>query len=160
MANLAEAQKAKSKANKQKKQEDRMAKNKSMQDQFKRAGRYLGVRGPIQASYSSSSYPAIDPSMPVPFTFDHDVVFVCVDVESYERAHHKITEVGVATLDTRELIGVPPGENGAAWRNKIRARHFRINEYKHLRNTEFVTGYPDGFDFGESTFIPVSYTHL
>ncbi|OAG14201.1 hypothetical protein CC77DRAFT_1035830 [Alternaria alternata] len=155
MANLAEAQKAKSKANKQKKQEDRMAKNKSMQDQFKRAGRYLGVRGSIQASSSSSSYPAIDPSMPVPFPFDHDVVFVCVDVESYERAHHKITEVGVATLDTRELIGVPPGENGAAWRNKIRARHFRINEYKHLRNTEFVTGYPDGFDFGESTFIPL-----
>ncbi|KAF7678880.1 hypothetical protein GT037_002628 [Alternaria burnsii] len=155
MANLAEAQKAKSKANKQKKQEDRMAKNKSMQDQFKRAGRYLGVRGSIQASSSSSSYPAIDPSMPVPFPFDQDVVFVCVDVESYERAHHKITEVGVATLDTRELIGVPPGENGAAWRNKIRARHFRINEYKHLRNTEFVTGYPDGFDFGESTFIPL-----
>ncbi|CAN9225007.1 unnamed protein product [Alternaria alternata] len=155
MANLAEAQKAKSKANKQKKQEDRMARNKTMQDQFKRAGRYLGVRGSIQASSSSSSYPAIDPSMPVPFPFDHDVVFVCVDVESYERAHHKITEVGVATLDTRELVGVPPGENGAAWRNKIRARHFRINEYKHLRNTEFVIGYPDGFDFGKSTFIPL-----
>ncbi|KAG9194977.1 hypothetical protein G6011_00097 [Alternaria panax] len=155
MENLAEAQKAKSKASKQKRQEDRLVKNKSMQDQLKRAGRYLGVRGSVQDPLTSTNSPAIDPSMPAPFPFDQDVVFVCVDVESYERAHHKITEVGVATLDTRELVGVPPDENGAAWRKKIRARHFRINEYKHLRNTDFVTGYPDGFDFGESTFVPL-----
>ncbi|KAL1796080.1 hypothetical protein ACET3X_006304 [Alternaria dauci] len=155
MANLADAQKAKSKATKQKRQEERMAKNKTMQDQLKRAGRYLGVRGSLQNSSPSTKSPAIDPSMPAPFPFDQDVVFVCVDVESYERAHHKITEVGVATLDTRELVGVPPGENGAEWRNKIRARHFRINEYKHLRNSDFVTGHPDGFDFGESTFVPL-----
>jgi len=155
METLAQAQKAKNKANRDKKQQERLGKNKSMQDQFKRAGRYLGLRDSIQDPLPSTPSPAIDPSMPAPFPFDQSVVFVCVDVESYERDHHKITEVGVATLDTRELVGVPPDKYGGAWRNKIRARHFRINEYRHLVNSDFVTGYPDGFDFGDSTFVPL-----
>lgn len=81
---------------------------------------------------------------------------MCVDVESYERAHHKITEVGVATLDTRELARVPPGQDGENWRDLIRARHFRIKENAHLVNSQFVQGCPDKFDFGESTFVPLS----
>lgn len=95
---------------------------------------------------------AIDPSMPAPFTFDRSVVFVCVDVESYERAHDKITEIGIATLDTRDLDGLAPGNDGENWRLKVRARHFRIEQYKHLRNHEFVHGCPDRFDFGTSEF--------
>ncbi|KAI4638287.1 hypothetical protein J4E93_010286 [Alternaria ventricosa] len=153
MENLAEAQKAKNKANKAKKQQERLGKNKSMTDQFKRASRYLGLRDSIQNPSSSTLSPAVDPSQPAPFSFDQSVVFVCVDVESYERAHHKITEVGVATLDTRELVGVPPGKDGEAWREKIRARHFRIKEHRHLVNSEFVAGHPDSFKFGHSTFI-------
>jgi len=81
------------------------------------------------------------------------VVFVCVDVESYERAHHKITEIGVATLDTRDLSGVAPGPHGEAWRAKIRARHFRIQEHAHLVNSQFVSGCPDRFDFGQSSWV-------
>jgi hypothetical protein len=96
---------------------------------------------------------AIDHSVPVPFTFDRSVVFVCVDVESYEKAHDKITEVGVATLDTRDLEGVAPGKDGEGWRPKIRARHFRIEQYKHLINRDFVHGCPDRFDFGTSEFV-------
>ncbi|KAI4671084.1 uncharacterized protein J4E88_009482 [Alternaria novae-zelandiae] len=153
MENLAEAQKAKNKANKAKKQQERLGKNKSMTDQFKRASRYLGLRDSIQNPSLSTLSPAVDPSQPAPFPFDQSVVFVCVDVESYERAHHKITEVGVATLDTRELVGVPPGVDGEAWREKIRARHFRIKEHRHLVNSEFVAGHPDSFKFGHSTFI-------
>ncbi|KAI4944280.1 hypothetical protein J4E91_008837 [Alternaria rosae] len=153
MENLAEAQKAKNKANKAKKQQERLGKNKSMTDQFKRASRYLGLRNSIQDPSSSTLSPAVDPSQPAPFPFDQSVVFVCVDVESYERAHHKITEVGVATLDTRDLVSVPPGVDGTAWREKIRARHFRIKEHRHLVNSEFVAGHPDSFRFGQSTFI-------
>ncbi|KAI4645459.1 uncharacterized protein J4E78_009369 [Alternaria triticimaculans] len=153
MENLAEAQKAKNKANKAKKQQERLGKNKSMTDQFKRASRYLGLRDSIQDPSSPTLSPAVDPSQPAPFSFDQSVVFVCVDVESYERAHHKITEVGVATLDTRELVGVPPGKDGEAWREKIHARHFRIKEHRHLVNSEFVAGHPDSFKFGHSTFI-------
>jgi hypothetical protein len=96
---------------------------------------------------------AIEHFAPVPFTFDRSVVFVCVDVESYERAHDKITEVGVATLDTRDLEGVAPGKDGESWRSKIRARHFRIEQYKHLINCDFVHGCPDRFDFGTSEFV-------
>lgn len=81
------------------------------------------------------------------------MVFVCVDVESYERAHHRITEVGIATLDTRELANISPGTDGMNWRDFIRARHFRIRENAHLINSEFVNGHPDGFGFGESTFV-------
>lgn len=90
------------------------------------------------------------------------MVFVCVDVETYERAHHKITEVGVATLDTRELSSIPPGKDGIDWRGLIRARHFRIKEHAHLVNSEFVSGHPDGFDFGTSTFVSLAEapTHI
>ena len=81
---------------------------------------------------------------------------MCVDVESYERAHHKITEVGVATLDTRELASISPGQDGASWRGLIRARHFRIKENAHLVNSAFVTGCPERFDFGESTIVSLA----
>ncbi|KAJ4370007.1 hypothetical protein N0V83_005771 [Neocucurbitaria cava] len=152
MEDLNDAQKAKSKAKKEEKRLDRLMKQKTMTDQFKRAQRYLGLRPSVSnATTPSSTLAAIDPMLPTSFGFDQSVVFVCVDVESYERAHHKITEIGVATLDTRELAGVAPGVDGANWRDKIRARHFRINEYRHLVNHEFVTGCPDRFDFGVST---------
>lgn len=79
-----------------------------------------------------------------------------MDVESYERAHHKITEVGIATLDTRELANVAPGPDGDKWRQLIRTRHFRIREHAHLVNHEFVHGCPDRFYFGESTFVSLA----
>ncbi|KAF5847775.1 hypothetical protein GGP41_009017 [Bipolaris sorokiniana] len=157
MEDIAQVQKPKGKA-KAKRQQDRLAKNKIMAGQFKRAQRHLGLREAEQiypsAELRSSS--AVDPSMAAPFMFEQSVVFVCVDVESYEGAHHKITEVGVATLDTRDLQDIAPGENGKAWREMIRARHFRIKEYKHLVNHLYVIGHPDGFLFGESTFVSLN----
>jgi hypothetical protein len=110
----------------------------------------------LEAGQSPTVPDSIDPSLPAPFAFDSSVVFVCVDVESYERAHNKITEVGVATLDTRDLAGVAPGLDGANWRSKIRARHFRITDHRHLVNSEFVSGCPDRFDFGQSTFVKLA----
>ncbi|CAO2648654.1 Nn.00g079210.m01.CDS01 [Neocucurbitaria sp. VM-36] len=152
MEELRDIQKAKSKAAKAKRQQERLTKQKSMTDQFKRAQRYLGLRPSVSDATVRSGPPAaIDAMLPTPFGFERSVVFVCVDVESYERAHHKITEIGVATLDTRELTGIAPGKDGVNWRKMIRARHFRINEYRHLVNSEFVTGCPDRFDFGTST---------
>ncbi|KAJ4340925.1 hypothetical protein N0V95_007379 [Ascochyta clinopodiicola] len=149
------AQKAKSKATKAKKQQERLVKQKTMADQFKRAQRYLGLRPSPATNTATPNGPpsAVDPTSPLPFEFDQSVVFVCVDVESYERAHNKITEVGIATLDTRELVGVFPGHDGETWRALIRARHFRIKEHAHLVNSQFVSGHPDGFDFGQSTMV-------
>ncbi|USP80751.1 hypothetical protein yc1106_08025 [Curvularia clavata] len=154
MSTIAETQRGKGKA-KAKRQQERLEKNKAMADQFKRAQRHLGLRETVPGHLPAQSRPspAIDTSVPVPFAFDQDVVFVCVDVESYEGDHHKITEVGIATLDTRDLQGIAPGNNGEAWRNMIQARHFRIKEYKHLVNSRYVVGHPDGFMFGKSTFV-------
>ncbi|KAF2128734.1 hypothetical protein P153DRAFT_403603 [Dothidotthia symphoricarpi CBS 119687] len=157
MEELWDVQKAKSKAVKAKRQQDRLLKQKSAADQFKRAQRYLGLRPGVAAGVVQSGPPeAIDYSKPVTSPFEKWVVFVCVDVESYERAHDKITEVGIATLDTRDLVGVPPGEDGAAWRKLIRARHFRIKEHAHLVNYQYVAGHPESFDFGQSTFVPLN----
>lgn len=154
MEDLWDLTKAKSKAEKAKKQQERLARQKSMAEQLKRAQRYLGLR-PVEASQATStSRPkAINSSIAAPWPFDQSVVFVSVDVESYERAHSLVTEIGVATLDTRDLVGIAPGADGADWRSKIRAQHFRINEYQHLVNHEFVRGCPDHFDFGSSTLV-------
>lgn len=96
---------------------------------------------------------ALDVSLPVPFRFDRSVVFICVDIEAYEKDHGKITEIGIATLDTRDLEGVAPGENGENWRSLIQARHFRIRDYTHLVNSEFVSGCPGSFFFGQSELV-------
>jgi hypothetical protein len=155
MEELRDAQKNKNKAKKAKQQQERMGRQVAMVDQLKRAQRYLGLRATVDQTTSTlPGVPqAINPTSATPFAFDQSVVFICVDVESHERAHHKITEVGLATLDTRDLVGVAPGTDGEDWRMKIKARHFRINEHRHLVNHEFVQGHPDGFDFGESTFV-------
>ncbi|KAF2031668.1 hypothetical protein EK21DRAFT_99605 [Setomelanomma holmii] len=155
MEELWDVQRAKTKANKEKKQQERLGRQKTMQDQLKRAQRYLGLHPSEATGSMSTSGPlsAIDASLPAPFPQDQSVVFVCVDVESYERAHDKITEVGIATLDTSDIISVAPGTDGEAWRKHIKARHFRIKENCHLVNHEHVAGHPDGFEFGESTFV-------
>ncbi|KAF2826313.1 hypothetical protein CC86DRAFT_27947 [Ophiobolus disseminans] len=152
MADISELQKNKNKAKRETKHVDRMGRQLSMINQFKRAERCLGFH-PGEGTASSVNPKAIDPSCPAPFAFDQDVVFVAVDLEAYERDHNRITEVGIATLDTRDLIGVAPGPDGECWRGKIKARHFRINENKHLVNRDFCAGHPDGFEFGESTFV-------
>lgn len=155
MQDLWDVQKNKGKAKKAKQQQDRLARQMTMVDQLRRAQRYLGLRSPNAASQTASTTAtqAIDPSTSPQASFDQEVVFVCVDVESYERAHHKITEIGMATLDTRDLVNTAPSSDGEAWRKLIKARHFRIKEHRHLINSEFVQGHPDGFEFGESTIV-------
>jgi hypothetical protein len=155
MEDLWDVQKNKAKAKKAAKQQERLGRQTSMVDQLKRTQRYLGLRASEFATQKTSPEPqqSVSDVLPVPFEFEQSVVFICVDVESYERAHHKITEIGVATLDTLDLVGVAPGKDGEEWRKKIKARHFRIQEHRHLTNHEFVHGHPDGFDFGSSTFV-------
>jgi hypothetical protein len=151
MQDLYDVQKKKNKAKREKNHVERLGRQLSLVDHFKRAQRYLGLR----AAESTASGPAqsIDPTSPAPFPFEQAVVFVSVDVESYEKEHHRITEVGVATLDTCDLIGVPPGVDGVAWRDLIKPRHFRIKENMHLINSQWVSGHPDGFEFGASTIV-------
>jgi hypothetical protein len=50
---------------------------------------------------------------------------------------------------------VAPGEDGADWRPFVRSRHFRVAEYAHLVNTEYVAGCPGSYFFGKSEFVPL-----
>lgn len=98
-----------------------------------------------------------DPNVVAPYKPEGHVVFICVDVEAYERCADIITEIGIATLDTKDIEMITPGkgfqantpaEFGKNWISKIRSRHFRIYENKHYNNSEFVSGCADKFEFG------------
>ena len=171
---MVQAQKGKKVANKEKQKKERIEKQHSWSQGIKRVQRYLGLREirqghleAIRASLEKSGLEWVDYDAAVkaaaaklpPTTYFHSgqlarfeqeasVVFVCVDVEAYERNTKLITEIGIATLDTKDIASVVPGEGGANWMSCIRARHFRINEHKHLNNAEFVTGCADRFEFG------------
>ena len=97
----------------------------------------------------------LDVNQPAPFPFVDEPIFICIDVESNERCHTQITEIGISTLDTLDLAGVSPGPEGQNWIKKIRSRHFRISEYGHVINHDFVNGCPDRFEFGESQWISI-----
>ena len=167
---------------KSKKKQDRVVQKRGCCAQLKRTQCYLGIRPrgtarkedfhsdpnhtyeesqAAQAAYEQAAglkLPALIPKLPAPYPFENEVVFVCVDVESYEKDHKKITEIGISTLDTLDLVSSPPGEGGIDWMKKIRARHFRIAEYAHLNNTEFVAGCADRFEerFGKSEWISIN----
>ncbi|KAG9663494.1 hypothetical protein KCU64_g1281, partial [Aureobasidium melanogenum] len=86
-------------------------------------------------------------------------VFVCIDLEAFEFAQHKITEIGVSVLDSRHVIGTDPGPDGKNWLSKIDTRHILIAEHKHLVNKRFISGCPDKFNFGDSEVVPLKHVH-
>lgn len=90
-------------------------------------------------------------------SFHDNVIFISIDVEAYERSRGTITEIGISTLDTNDLLDLAPGRGGAEWIKKIRSRHFRINESSHLENHDFVKGCADKFEkrFGTSEWISI-----
>ncbi|KAL8842064.1 MAG: hypothetical protein Q9170_000667 [Blastenia crenularia] len=179
MEDAIQATKQKSKAQKDRKKKERIGGKQSWCEQMKRAQCYLGVRPRMEPGMKDPvSDPSIPPrelekavqrynlsqcvefpdliiSEPAPFPFYDNVVFICVDVEAYEKNERPITEIGISTLDTNDLIGLSPGEVGKNWMDKIRARHLRIKETAHLNNFEFVAGCADRFEpeFGKSEWI-------
>ncbi|RYP47780.1 hypothetical protein DL768_006189 [Monosporascus sp. mg162] len=122
----------------------------------KRVQRYLGLRP--RAAYASqlgSAASGWNPGKPAPFIKDSSVRFVCVDVEAYEWNADLVTEVGLAVLDTDDIMDVAPGEDGENWLSEIETFHFRTKEYYYLVNSQFVKGCPDSFAFGNSDFVPL-----
>lgn len=175
------AGKNKQKTARDKRKKDRVVTKRGWCAQLRRAQCYLGIRprGTVnkedfhgdpnhtheQSQAAQEAYekaagiklPPLDPNSLAPHPFDQSVVFVCVDVEAYEKDHKKITEVGISTLDTLDLAKSPPGEGGVEWMKMIRGRHFRIAEHGHLANTDFVVGCADKFEekFGTSEWISI-----
>ncbi|KAL8638328.1 MAG: hypothetical protein Q9228_004515 [Teloschistes exilis] len=181
MEDAIEATKQKNKNQRDKKRKQRIGTKQSWCEQMKRAQCYLGVRPRADPSMPD---PVQDPDIPVrelereikrynlaqcrhlpdldvseaaPFPFQSNVVFICVDVEAYEKPPRPITEIGISTLDTNDLVNLAPGERGTNWMKKIRSRHFRISESGHLHNKEHVQGCADRFepDFGVSEWISI-----
>ncbi|KAK5124911.1 hypothetical protein LTR85_001101 [Meristemomyces frigidus] len=83
----------------------------------------------------------------------NDAVFVCIDCEAFEHAQQKITEIGIAVLDTRDVADLDGNSTEEAWLAKIKYAHYRPVEYAHLRNKSFVKGCPEQFNFGPSTWV-------
>lgn len=152
-----DAAKAKTKAKKKRYQAAVPQVRMELSKQVLRAQRYLGLlpkmSGDPALDMSSISLSSVDPSSPPPHNFDLDVIFIAIDVEAFEHSPKVVTEIGVATLDTRDLQNEVSGPAGLEWQKPIRARHFRIIEYKHLINQDFCEGCPDAFEFGDSEFV-------
>ncbi|CAI2172383.1 10826_t:CDS:2 [Funneliformis geosporum] len=65
-------------------------------------------------------------------------LFVAVDVESYERDHSCILEVGWSMFNSRTGLYMD--------------RHFCTTEYRHLKNGKFVSDMKDRFSFGKTVW--------
>jgi hypothetical protein len=159
------------------KEEDRLLAIKDWYSQLRRGQRYLGLR--VQSGSVLQPDPALswieqeqfrkdqlkkahlvlDPlniDQPAPFPFESQPVIISIDIESYERAHDIIMEVGISTLDTLDLVGIPPGPKGKNWLDQIRSRHFRIKGRERYVNKDFCVGYPNAFQFGESEWVDLT----
>lgn len=160
-----------------KKEENRLLNVGDISKQLRRCQRYLGLRpragqvhepDPGLSWYEQEDFRAkqlkeariildpLDVNTPNQYPFEKDPVLISIDVEAYERAHNLITEIGISTLDTLDLVGIAPGLGGVNWVNQIRSRHFRIKGREHLVNRDFCPGNPDAFQFGTSEFIDLS----
>jgi hypothetical protein len=181
IAQAAEANKNKSKAKKKEKHEKHIIMRQSMGKQLLQGQKYFGLipSSPHATSLDSTNPPPVDADQPAgllsgalnalsldntnlhtidvdrpaAYPCDSDVIIISIDVEAYERAPGIITEVGVSTLDTRDLKGTAPGKHGENWQQFVRARHFRVLEYKSYVNKDFVAGCPEKFDFGISEWV-------
>lgn len=121
--------------------------------QLEKTCRYLG----LDKIANDPSLQGTNAKTPASNSFHDNVIFISIDVEAYERSPRTITEIGISTLDTTDLLGLTPGKGGADWIKRMRSRHFRINESAHLENHEFVTGCADRFEkrFGTSEWISI-----
>lgn len=159
---------------KKKKNDDRFLRQQDWARQLKRAQRYFALRPKAKAMPlpdSATSWAEqqqryqqnllecgillepLDVNKAAPHPFERDAVFVCVDVEAYERDSRKITEIGVSTLDTMDMAGLAPGQGGDNWIARIRSRHFRIRGRGHLENKDFCPGDANNFQFGTSEWV-------
>lgn len=163
-----DVEKKKGGASKRKKQQRRNFAVAESYKQLQRAQRYLGllpkpsIAQQVYANQSNqngevqTSSVALDVKAPAPFLFEDNPIVISIDVESYEMDHSIITEIGVSTLDTTDLINNTIGEQGEGWIKRIRSRHFRIKGRENLKNNRFVHGDPDMFQFGTSEFVALS----
>lgn len=141
----------------EKRKQEQLMKSKDRHTHLLETERLLGLRigshGVQEAmAQTTPQLTPVDVSRPMPYPFEGDAVFIAIDLEWWERDYRIVTEIGISTLDTADLVGVAPGKNGQHWESKIRAKHFRIYEHRNYRNS-FANGNPEAFDFGKTIMI-------
>ncbi|KXT08723.1 hypothetical protein AC579_1578 [Pseudocercospora musae] len=158
MAAAEEISKKRKKGANTRRHQEALIKRQDMVRQSLRGQRYLGLHPKndtecLLPDTTSRAVSAIDPHQPAPYPFDGEPIFIAIDCEAWEEAPRMVTEVGLATLDTRDLKGVPPGERGQNWHQFIRGRHLRVIDYKDCVNHKFVQGCPNNFEFGTTEWV-------
>ncbi|KAA8894247.1 hypothetical protein FN846DRAFT_755215, partial [Sphaerosporella brunnea] len=103
-------------------------------------------------------------------------VLVAIDVEAWEKDQNRITEIGIAILDTAKIPpaaalpmlsmadldldnldpATPPQTRASAICELIETRHLRVEDNKFLRNGLWVADAADKFDFGESEWVSLA----
>ena len=78
-----------------------------------------------------------------------DAVLICIDCEAYEFNQDKVTEIGVAVLDTKNIKSKPTSE----FMSELKYTHYRIRDHSRLLNRRFVKGCEENFNFGETAWI-------
>jgi hypothetical protein len=79
----------------------------------------------------------------------------CIDCESFEHDHSKVTEIGLAAFDSRDMRTVTPGPYGENLLKRVYYYHHRLIPNAHLVNTHFVHGDPTKNRFGWTRFVSI-----
>ena len=102
-----------------------------------------------------------------------DAILVTIDIECHcrnqtfkefqqgiRRSEHRVTEIGIASFDPRQVAFDAAGDRGVQTWNSIKARNFAIIEHKHVigrRHPGYCkTGDANDFLFGKTTWIPLA----
>jgi hypothetical protein len=73
-----------------------------------------------------------------------NMIVICFDTESWTQDHKRLTELGVATFDSRDTRALTdPGNYGEEILKQVYFYHARIEENCHLLNIKFCVGDPD-----------------
>ncbi|RJE19768.1 QDE-2-interacting protein [Aspergillus sclerotialis] len=97
-----------------------------------------------------------DVNAPPSFPMYEEPIIISIDLEWNENINSQVTEVGISVLDTLDLVGIPPGQDGKNWTAYIRSFHYRVREYANVVNSKFVSGCPDKFEYGESEWVDLA----
>ncbi|KAH5308565.1 hypothetical protein HBI55_060650 [Parastagonospora nodorum] len=86
-----------------------------------------------------------------------NMIVVCFGTESWVRDHDKLTEIGIATFDLRDMrIFKSPGMHGDSLLKQVYFYHARIEENAHVINIKYCPGDLDSNCFGQTRFANFS----
>ncbi|KAH4901531.1 hypothetical protein HBI80_146350 [Parastagonospora nodorum] len=86
-----------------------------------------------------------------------NMIVVCFGTESWVRDHDKLTEIGIATFDLRDMRTFKsPGMHGDSLLKQVYFYHARIEENAHVINIKYCPGDLDSNCFGQTRFANFS----